>query len=139
MLNHKRPKQTNWSYSDEKQGFVIDANENILKGEPVYDSYGRKCNSRFLLNYGFIVEDNDANEVAVKAHFRDNDNYIKIKESLTDQRLQVKTFRILANLDEAVVKDFFGFVRFIMIDDIKLLNVLKASLKILYFLLYKIL
>jgi len=31
----------------------------------VFDSYGRKCNSRFLLNYGFIVEDNDMNEVAI--------------------------------------------------------------------------
>lgn len=31
----------------------------------IFDSYGRKCNSRFLLNYGFIVEENDANEVTV--------------------------------------------------------------------------
>jgi len=31
----------------------------------VFDSYDRKCNSRFFLNYGFIVEDNDANEVAI--------------------------------------------------------------------------
>jgi histone-lysine N-methyltransferase SETD3 len=31
----------------------------------VFDSYGKKCNSRFLLNYGFIVEENDANEVAI--------------------------------------------------------------------------
>ena len=27
-------------------------------GMQVYDSYGRKCNSRFLLNYGFAVENN---------------------------------------------------------------------------------
>jgi len=31
----------------------------------IFDSYGRKCNSRFLLNYGFVVDDNDANEVIV--------------------------------------------------------------------------
>ena len=24
----------------------------------MYDSYGKKCNSRFLLNYGFAVENN---------------------------------------------------------------------------------
>lgn len=29
----------------------------------IFDSYGRKCNSRFFLNYGFVVEGNDANEV----------------------------------------------------------------------------
>ena len=126
MLNHKRPKQTNWSYNDERGGFIIESNENIPKGEPVYDSYGRKCNSRFLLNYGFIVEGNDANEVAVKVYFRENDNYIKIKENLMDQKIHAKTFRLMANMEEMVVKDFLGFVRFVLIDDIKLLNYLKV-------------
>lgn len=31
----------------------------------IFDSYGSKCNSRFLLNYGFVVDDNNANEVNV--------------------------------------------------------------------------
>lgn len=31
----------------------------------MYDSYGRKCNSRFFLNYGFINQPNDANEVPI--------------------------------------------------------------------------
>lgn len=30
----------------------------IRAGAQVYDSYGQKCNHRFLLNYGFAVEDN---------------------------------------------------------------------------------
>jgi histone-lysine N-methyltransferase SETD3 len=30
----------------------------IPAGAQVYDSYGQKCNHRFLLNYGFAVEDN---------------------------------------------------------------------------------
>ena len=126
MLNHKRPKQTNWSYSDEKGGFVIEANENITKGEPVYDSYGRKCNSRFFLNYGFIVEGNDANEVSVKVYFRENDNLIKMKEQLIDQKITAKTFRIMASLEENVVKDFFGFVRFVTSDTPELLRLLKV-------------
>jgi len=128
MLNHKRPKQTNWSYSDEKGGFIIEANENIGKGEPVYDSYGRKCNSRFLLNYGFIVEANDANEVAVKVYFRENDNLIKMKESLMDQKILAKNFRIMANLEENSVKDLFGFVRFVIINNMELLKLLKVTI-----------
>ena len=127
MLNHKRPKQTNWSYNDEKGGFIIEANENITKGEPVYDSYGRKCNSRFFLNYGFIVEGNDANEVSVKVYFRENDNFIKMKEQLIDQKITAKSFRIMASLDENVVKDFFGFARFVTIDSIELLRLLKVK------------
>lgn len=32
--------------------------QHIPGGAQVYDSYGQKCNHRFLLNYGFAVEDN---------------------------------------------------------------------------------
>jgi len=35
-----------------------DSLQSILAGAQVYDSYGQKCNHRFLLNYGFAVEDN---------------------------------------------------------------------------------
>ena len=63
MLNHRRPRETTWYYSDEKEGFIIEACENIPRGAPVHDSYGKKCNSRFFLNYGFINHNNDANEV----------------------------------------------------------------------------
>lgn len=62
MLNHKRPRQTSWTYSDERGGFIIEAVEDIRRGDQVYDSYGKKCNTRFLLNYGFINLENDANE-----------------------------------------------------------------------------
>jgi histone-lysine N-methyltransferase SETD3 len=66
MLNHKRPRETTWFYSDEKEGFVIEACEDLPRGAPIHDSYGKKCNSRFFLNYGFINANNDANEVAFK-------------------------------------------------------------------------
>jgi hypothetical protein len=32
--------------------------QGIYTGAQVYDSYGQKCNHRFLLNYGFSVENN---------------------------------------------------------------------------------
>lgn len=90
MLNHRRPKQTSWSYSDEKKGFVIESLEDIARGEQVYDSYGRKCNSRFFLNYGFIVLDNDANEVAIKLRFDENDNNLKLKEDMMLEKIDYK-------------------------------------------------
>jgi histone-lysine N-methyltransferase SETD3 len=39
----------------------------------VYDSYGKKCNSRFLLNYGFYNEENDSNEVPVEMSISHDD------------------------------------------------------------------
>jgi histone-lysine N-methyltransferase SETD3 len=35
MLNHKRPRHTEWYYSDSHNAFVIQALENIEKGEQV--------------------------------------------------------------------------------------------------------
>lgn len=63
MLNHKMPKQTVWNYIEHLNGFAIESLEDIDAGEEVFDSYGRKCNTRFLLNYGFILEDNADNEI----------------------------------------------------------------------------
>ena len=82
MLNHRRPRQTSWNYDQERQGFVIDAMENIERGEEVLDSYGKKCNSRFLLNYGFINRDNDANEYPFKAKLSEDDDHFGMKKAL---------------------------------------------------------
>lgn len=73
MLNHRRPRQTSWYYCDERKGFVIDSLDVIRRGEQIYDSYGKKCNSRFLLNYGFINLNNDANEFPYRAGLPNTD------------------------------------------------------------------
>lgn len=79
MLNHKRPRQTTWNYTDDRRGFVIDALDDIKRGEQVYDSYGKKCNSRFFLNYGFINLNNDANEVPVRIYYNPDDKMKQVK------------------------------------------------------------
>ncbi len=50
--------------------------EDIKRGEQVYDSYGKKCNHRFFLNYGFINLNNDANEFPFKIYYNPDDRYI---------------------------------------------------------------
>lgn len=117
MLNHRKPKQTSWSYSDEKKGFVIESMEDIKRGEQVCDSYGRKCNSRFFLNYGFINKDNDANEVAVKVPFDTEDPTLSLKEKMLGEPMTSKTFRILANIEEDNTCEFMGFIRFVELRD----------------------
>lgn len=70
MLNHHRPRQSRWHFDSRRQAFLIISTAKLRAGQQVYDSYGKKCNSRFLLNYGFTVEENreedtgqDLNEV----------------------------------------------------------------------------
>lgn len=66
MLNHKRPNETDWDYSDAKGCFTITTVKDMRKGEQVFDSYGRKCNSRFFVNYGFSLVENEDNQIAIK-------------------------------------------------------------------------
>lgn len=58
MLNHYRPRETKWQFDDDLQSFTVISLSNIASSAQVYDSYGQKCNHRFLLNYGFSVENN---------------------------------------------------------------------------------
>lgn len=58
MLNHYRPRETKWQFDDSLQSFTVVSIQHIPLGAQVYDSYGKKCNHRFLLNYGFSVENN---------------------------------------------------------------------------------
>ena len=73
MLNHKRPKETLWYYSDEKKGFVVEALQKIKRGDQVYYSYGGKCNSRFLMSYGFTNPTNDYKEREFKIELQEKD------------------------------------------------------------------
>lgn len=73
MLNHFRPRETKWTFDQDTYCFTISTLKKLKAGHQVYDSYGKKCNSRFLLNYGFAVEKNqEAN---------DGQNHNEVKQS----------------------------------------------------------
>ena len=116
MLNHKRPKQTTWYYCDQRQGFIIEASDDIPRGEQVYDSYGRKCNSRFFLNYGFINLNNDANEVPIVVRFDPEDPGYEIKVKLKNDKKDSMKFRVVDNLQDQVMLDFISFLRYTYFD-----------------------
>lgn len=119
MLNHRRPRQTSWNYDQERGGFIIDALENIIRGEEVLDSYGKKCNSRFLLNYGFINRNNDANEYPFKVKLSSEDEHYNMKKSLFGSIVQ--TFRLQVDLRENVFNEFLGAMRFSELDEMSLI------------------
>jgi protein-histidine N-methyltransferase len=58
MMNHRRPRDTSWTFDNDQQSFVVESLRDLNLGEEVCDSYGKKCNSRYLLNYGFTVLNN---------------------------------------------------------------------------------
>ena len=111
MLNHKRPQQTAWEFSDKRNSFIIESKENIERGEQVYDSYGKKCNSRFFLNYGFIVENNDANEVPLRIELDPSDPLFEAKMKIVGNNSS-KKIRVSEDLTEKNMQHFFSFARF---------------------------
>ena len=128
MLNHRRPRQTTWYYSDEKEGFIIEACDDIPRGSQVYDSYGRKCNSRFFLNYGFINQPNDANEVPITVSFdKENDPAgTDVKLSLISDKKGYMKFRVVEGLEEQIMKEFIQWIRFIEFEgDVTTLHLMK--------------
>ena len=117
MLNHKRPKQTSWTYTDDKNGFVIEALKDIPRNEQVYDSYGKKCNSRFFLNYGFIVENNDGNEVPIKVYYPESDDKKEMKKEMINDHSDFKKFRVTDNFNENIMHEFMSWLRFVEFDE----------------------
>lgn len=71
MLNHKLPRETKWNYDSPTRGFVITALTEIEQGAQVFDSYGRKCNGRFFVNYGFALDVNEDNESVLRAQLKE--------------------------------------------------------------------
>lgn len=131
MLNHKRPRHTQWYFSDEFNSFVIQSLEDIEVGSEIFDSYGKKCNSRFLLNYGFIVENNDSNEFPYVVKMDKDIKNFEFKSQILNIKSELKLFRLQANLEEQGFYDYISYLRFLFYEgriDI-LLNVSQYNYK----------
>ena len=113
MLNHKRPRQTHWNFDDESNSFVIKGVSNVKKGQEVFDSYGIKCNSRFLLNYGFTVENNEDNEFKIILSLNESTPLFKEKITFLGGKNYTKKFSLVINNAESKITPFFSFLRFI--------------------------
>ena len=118
LLNHKRPRQTQWYYDDNLESFVIQATENIKIGAEVFDSYGKKTNARFLLNYGFCLDDNDTSEFLLTVSLDESYPLYELKKNCfqSDYEL-VRTFNLNNNFYESQIIELLSFLRFILFDD----------------------
>jgi histone-lysine N-methyltransferase SETD3 len=124
LLNHKRPRQTQWYFDDNLDSFVIQAIENIKQGDEIFDSYGKKTNARFLLNYGFCLEDNDTSEYLLTVEFNDKYPLYEIKKKLFFQNEleMTKCFNLNNNFYESQILELLSYLRFILFDgDINIL------------------
>ena len=123
MLNHYRPRETKWQFDDSIQGFTITSLQQIHTGAQVYDSYGQKCNHRFLLNYGFSIDDNSEpdgfcpNEVPILLSLYETDNLYGRKCDLNSKEpcFPNRRLRICVSDNEST-RLMFAMLRIIVAD-----------------------
>lgn len=64
LLNHNPASEVFWSV--EKDLFVFESKSQLKKGHQLFNNYGQKGNEELLLAYGFCIEKNEADSVALK-------------------------------------------------------------------------
>mmetsp|Transcript_13366 Transcript_13366/g.25767 ORF Transcript_13366/g.25767 Transcript_13366/m.25767 type:complete len:584 (-) Transcript_13366:789-2540(-) len=119
MLNHYRPRETSWTFEDSKDAFTITSLSSLQPHQQVMDSYGKKCNSKFLLHYGFAVVDNREedgkcqNEIYLRLHLRSAKH-----DSLYESRLAVlgpsrssRGFRLSMNIEDKATSEALSYCR----------------------------
>jgi histone-lysine N-methyltransferase SETD3 len=88
MLNHSKEPGTKWSFVPNEDAFIISSDKFLIKDKEVFDTYGAKCNSRYLVNYGFTLSDNQENNQA--AIFIDPVKILSNKNSvLNESKLKI--------------------------------------------------
>ena len=123
LLNHKRSPKTHWNFNNIKEIFYIKSINNIVMGDEVFDSYGIKSNSIFLLCYGFTVENNTGNIFNIKIPLNETYPYLKQKMSFLKYTKQNKFFQLKLNLKEQGGEQFFSFLRLLLYNESDFINI----------------
>ena len=125
MLNHYRPRETRWGFDEEQELFTIHSCCPIGAGDSVYDSYGKKCQHRFLLNYGFSIEDNrepdgrNPNQIHMTFDLlpESEDTARQVKQIILEKVLHVhdtqRGIRVSTIYTDKTTKEAFSYLRFI--------------------------
>ena len=118
LLNHRRPRQTQWFFDDEKNSFVVQAVEEIGEGQEIFDSYGKKTNYRFLLNYGFALENNDMGEYPLTIVFNNEYPLFNMKKKFFKNKYDfIKSFNLNNNFQESQILELISYLRFLLYDE----------------------
>ena len=112
-------KNVNWIYDDEKEAFVFKVFKNITKGEAIKVTFGKKCNTRFLTNYGYIEQNNFLeNELEIQINIIGDtqDPLLKIKRE--NFEIPEEKYLILKlKWDSTLFLEILGKIRIILVDN----------------------
>mmetsp|Transcript_1022 Transcript_1022/g.1336 ORF Transcript_1022/g.1336 Transcript_1022/m.1336 type:complete len:549 (+) Transcript_1022:393-2039(+) len=124
MLNHFRPRETSWTFENSRNAFTITSISPLQAGQQVMDSYGKKCNSKFFLHYGFAVECNREedgrcqNELLYRMSFTDaaNDPLRETRLTFLGSSRATRGFRVSMNIEDKATAEALSYLRFKVAD-----------------------
>ena len=104
---------TYWSYDNFRMGFIIRAKEDIKSGQEIFISYGNRSNSVLFLYYGFVIENNENDDVMLGfTKYRKNPlNDLKIE--LFGPKYSNHMYSVSRYPDDSKFQNFISYLRFL--------------------------
>jgi len=114
MFNYKyKSGMTHWTYNTEMKAFVVRAKENINAGEEIFVYYGNKPNSNFFQFYGFVIENNENDEVILEISPLSDDPLISLKTEMLDGDIKSRKFKVNEKTEDEKFLNLISYLRFI--------------------------
>lgn len=114
MLNHYRPRETSWTFDNAQGAFTMTSLKTLSAHDQVMDSYGKKCNSKFLLHYGFTIECNRESDGRCQNEL-DLSLALVEQDALFERRsyyvAKQRTYRITMNHEDRGTQDALAYLR----------------------------
>ncbi|KRX06042.1 Rubisco LSMT, substrate-binding domain [Pseudocohnilembus persalinus] len=117
MINHSGNPNCEWVFNEQKNGLQIKALKEIERGDKITYSYGNKSNARYLLNYGFVVDQNYDDETLIPLQFDKQDVLYAKKLEFAGLKNELKIMKLQQVYDKFENNKTYGFLRYILIDD----------------------
>ncbi|MFL5346621.1 MAG: SET domain-containing histone-lysine N-methyltransferase [Hyalangium sp.] len=129
MLNHRQSPHGLWGPSADETAFVLVAREAVSAGEEFHISYGVKSNFRFLLNYGFVPEDNPQDELLLHLGIPESDPLALVKRELLglSSPTALRRFEVPLYYDHATTAAMFSFLRVAHANEEELASITSAA------------
>ena len=115
-------KNTHWAFEKSNGCFEFKAIQDINKGEPIKISFGKKCNTRFLVNYGYIEENNtNYNEVRLDVVLDEKYVFLKEKKEILKMDSNEKTMNLVLRWQEDEFLELLKKIRILLAENISIL------------------
>jgi protein-histidine N-methyltransferase len=117
MFDHDPNKNLRWIPSADA-GFVVTAREQIETGAVLSETYGIRCNGRYLNIYGFCLENNSENEAEIVVPSMPVDHpFFEPTKNLGIRRQDMCAFRTPGIFRRPPTQELFSYLRLACLND----------------------